>query len=289
MTHEHTIQNDMIQGDMVQDGMVQDGVPHDGVPHAERVVQRLPRPEPAWLRALWSVWNLPQLAFTLLWTAGLIPIALALRVARGPTLPLRMASRVWAPGLLSGAGVRFSVEGADAIDWSKPYLIVANHQSVIDICALFRAVPIPLRFLLKREMTRVPFVGRYAKSTGMLFIDRDNRRAGPRMLRDAAAMLRDGNSLCVFPEGTRSRDGRVAAFKGGPFQAAIDAGVEVLPVAITGAGAVLPPSGLFRVRPGPIAVRFGTPQSTAGAGRQALAHSAHAAVVSLLIDPPAER
>lgn len=289
MTHEHTIQTEMIQGDMVQDGMVQDGVPHDGVPHAERVVQRLPRPEPAWLRALWSVWNLPQLAFTLLWTAGLIPIALALRVARGPTLPLRMASRVWAPGLLSGAGVRFSVEGADAIDWSKPYLIVANHQSVIDICALFRAVPIPLRFLLKREMTRVPFVGRYAKSTGMLFIDRDNRRAGPRMLRDAAAMLRDGNSLCVFPEGTRSRDGRVAAFKGGPFQAAIDAGVEVLPVAITGAGAVLPPSGLFRVRPGRIAVRFGTPQSTAGAGRQALAHSAHAAVVSLLIDPTAER
>lgn len=289
MTHEHMIQSDMIQSDMIQGDMVQDGVPHDGVPHAERVVQRLPRPEPAWLRLLWSVWNLPQLAFTLLWTAGLIPIALALRVARGPTLPLRMASRVWAPGLLSGAGVRFSVEGADAIDWSKPYLIVANHQSVIDICALFRAVPVPLRFLLKREMTRVPFVGRYAKSTGMLFIDRDNRRAGPRMLRDAAAILRDGNSLCVFPEGTRSRDGRVAAFKGGPFQAAIDAGVEVLPVAITGAGAVLPPSGLFRVRPGRIAVRFGTPQSTAGAGRQALAHSAHAVVVSLLIDPPAER
>lgn len=284
MTHEHTIQNDMVQDDMVQDG-----VPHASVPHAERVVQRLPRPEPAWLRALWSVWNLPQLAFTLLWTAGLIPIALALRVAHGPTLPLRMACRVWAPGLLYGAGVRFTVEGADGIDWSKPYLIVANHQSVIDICALFRAVPVPLRFLLKREMTRVPFVGRYAKSTGMLFIDRDNRRAGPQMLRDAAAMLRDGNSLCVFPEGTRSRDGRVAVFKGGPFQAAIDAGVEVLPVAITGAGAVLPPSGLFRVRPGRIAVRFGTPQSTAGAGRQALAQSAHAAVVSLLIDPPAER
>lgn len=284
MTHEHMIHNDMIRDDMVQDGRV-----HHGAPHADPVVQRVPRPEPAWLRALWSVWNLPQLAFTLLWTAGLIPIALALRVARGPTLPLRMASRVWAPGLLYGAGVRFTVEGADAIDWSRPYLIVANHQSVIDICALFRAVPVPLRFLLKREMTRVPFVGRYAKSTGMLFIDRDNRRAGPRMLRDAAAMLRDGNSLCVFPEGTRSRDGRVAAFKGGPFQAAIDAGVDVLPVAITGAGAVLPPSGLFRVRPGLIAVRFGTPQSTAGAGRQALARGAHAAVVSLLIDSAAER
>lgn len=264
--------------------MMSERVLQDEMPCADAVVQRLPRREPAWLRALWSVWNLPQLAFTLLWTAGLIPVALALRLVHGPALPLRMASRVWAPGLLYGAGVRFTVEGAEAIDWSKPYLIVANHQSVIDICALFRAVPVPLRFLLKREMTRVPFVGRYAKSTGMLFIDRDNRRAGPRMLRDAAAMLRDGNSLCVFPEGTRSRDGRVAAFKGGPFQAAIDAGVEILPVAIIGAGAVLPPSGLFRVRPGRIAVRFGTPQSTAGAERQALARNAHARVVSMLVD-----
>jgi 1-acyl-sn-glycerol-3-phosphate acyltransferase len=253
---------------------------------ADAAVQRLPRHEPAWLRWLWSVWNLLQLAFTLSWTIGLMPFALALRIAVGPAMPLRMASRVWAPGLLYGAGVRFSVEGAEAIDWSKPYLIVANHQSVIDICALFRAVPVPLRFLLKREMTRVPFVGRYAKATGMLFIDRDNRRAGPRMLREAATMLRDGHTLCVFPEGTRSRDGRVAMFKGGPFQAAIDAGVEVLPVAITGAGAVLPPTGLFRVRPGRIAVRFGTPRSTVNTERQTLAHNAHAAVLSLLVDPP---
>jgi 1-acyl-sn-glycerol-3-phosphate acyltransferase len=266
MMAEHTLQDDLVDAAM----------------------QRLPRHEPTWLRLLWSICNLPQLAFTLLWTAGLIPIALALRIAAGSGMPLRMASRVWAPGLLYGAGVRFTVEGADNIDWSKPYLLVANHQSVIDICALFRAVPVPLRFLLKREMTRVPLVGRYAKATGMLFIDRDNRRAGPRMLRDAATMLREGNTLCVFPEGTRSRDGRVAVFKGGPFQAAIDAGVEVLPVAITGAGAVLPPTGLFRVRPGRIAVRFGTPQSAVGAQRQALAHGAHAAVLALLVDPPVQ-
>lgn len=241
------------------------------------------RRESAPVRALWSLWNALQLVFMLLWTGVGIVIVLAIDVlARSPRILLRTASRVWAPGLLFGAGVRFSVEGADAVDWSRPYMIVANHQSVIDICALFRAVPVPLRFVLKQEMTRVPLVGQYAKIAGMLFIDRDSRRAGPKMLRDAAALLRTGATLCIFPEGTRSRDGRVGAFKGGAFQAADAAGVDVLPIAISGADEVLPTEGLFRVRPGRITVRIGTPLSTAGRDRQALASEAHTAVVAML-------
>ena len=239
------------------------------------------------VRALWSLWNLLQLVFTLLWTGVGIVIVLAFgALTRSPRLLLRTASRVWAPGLLYGAGVRFSVEGADAVDWSRPYMIVANHESVIDICALFRAVPVPLRFVLKQEMTRVPLVGRYAKFTGMLFIDRDSGRAASKMLRDAAALLRTGASVCIFPEGTRSRDGRVGTFKVGAFQAADDAGVDVLPIAISGAGAVLPTEGLFRVRPGRIVVRIGTPLSTAGKDRQVLAAEAQAVVVAMLERAP---
>lgn len=234
-------------------------------------------------RALWALCNALQLVFMLLWTGVGIVIVLAIdTLARSPRFLLRTASRVWAPGLFFDAGARFSVEGADAIDWSRPYMIVANHQSVIDTCALFRAVPVPLRFVLKQEMTRVPLLGRYAKRTGMLFIDRDSRRAGPRMLRDAAALLRADATLCIFPEGTRSRDGRVGVFKTGAFHAAIDAGVDVLPVAIVGADAVLPTEGLFSVRPGRITVRFGTPLPTAGQDRQVLASEAHAAVVAML-------
>jgi 1-acyl-sn-glycerol-3-phosphate acyltransferase len=239
--------------------------------------------ESAPARALWSLWNALQLVFMLLWTGvGIVIVLTFAAVARSPRIPLRAASRVWAPGLLLGAGVRFSVEGAEAVDWSRTYMIVANHQSVIDTCALFRAVPVPLRFVLKQEMTRVPLVGQYAKATGMLFIDRDSRRAGPKMLRDAAALLRMGASVCFFPEGTRSRDGRVGAFKTGAFHAAIDAGVDVLPVTIIGADAVLPTEGLFRVRPGAITVRIGAPMSTAGRDRQTLAEEAQAAVVAML-------
>src|SRR5690606_6656352 len=108
----------------------------------------------------WSVLNLVQFAFTLAWTMACITVALLVWAVTGGRrhLPLRMASWLWAPGLLGGAGARVQVEGQERVDWSKPYVVVANHQSVIDICALFRAVPVPLHFLLKQEMQRVPFV-----------------------------------------------------------------------------------------------------------------------------------
>ncbi|MFZ5636269.1 MAG: lysophospholipid acyltransferase family protein [Pseudomonadota bacterium] len=248
------------------------------------------RADPAPLRALWPLANLLQFVYTLLWTAGCISAALVVRALRGNAdAPLRMASRLWAPGLLRGAGARLDVRGAEAIDWSKPYVVVANHQSMIDICALFRAVPVPLRFVMKQEMSRVPFLGAYVRAMGMVFVDRAGQGAGEAMQRDTVALLRDGACVLVFPEGTRSRDGRIGAFKGGAFRAAIEAGVDVLPVAIAGAGAVLPPTGLFRVRPGRIALRIGAPLPATGIDRHALAREARATVIALLETAERER
>ncbi|MGN6513850.1 MAG: lysophospholipid acyltransferase family protein [Lysobacteraceae bacterium] len=235
--------------------------------------------------AAWLCWNGLQLAFTLGWTAGLICVALLVRLlTRGRHWPLRMASRWWAPGLLAGAGARLRVEGAERVDWSRPCVLVANHQSIIDVCALFRAVPAPLRFVLKQEMDQVPFVGWYARQMGMVFIERGSARSSPRRLREAVALVRGGAILCAFPEGTRSRDGSVGPFKGGLFQVAIAAGVPVVPVALQGSGAVLPAAG-FRVRPGVIAVRFGDPIATTGLAsgdRNTLARQAREAVIGLL-------
>lgn len=235
----------------------------------------------------WGVWNLLQLVFTLVWTATLCSLVLLLYVLRVPVARLlRMAPRVWAPVLVAGAGARLVVEGGQDIDWSRPHLIVSNHQSVIDICALYMAVPVPLRFLLKDEMRKVPFVNWYARATGMLFLDRDSRRAGAIVRRQAAALLAAGQTLCLFPEGTRSRTGELAPFKAGLLQAAIDAGVPVVPVALDGCGKVLPPQGLFRVRPGTIRVRIGAPIDPHRPGdaldRQALTRRAHDAVRAML-------
>lgn len=233
--------------------------------------------------AAWAVFNVLQFGFTLVWTAAWITAALVVVWTTGRRdTALRMAADGWAPGLLGGAGAELVIEGRERVDPAVTYLFVSNHQSVIDVCALFRAVPQPLRFLLKREMTKVPFVGRYARACEMLFITRDDRRSGPQLRRDAAAMLRAGRSLCLFPEGTRSRDGRMAPFKAGSLQAAIDAGVAVVPVALDGAGAVLPVDGFFRVRPGTIRVSIGRPIDSAGRDRQSLAEEAQAAVAAML-------
>jgi 1-acyl-sn-glycerol-3-phosphate acyltransferase len=238
-------------------------------------------------RMAWAAFNALQLLFTVAWTAGCISLALLLRaLLRDARVPLRMAAVLWAPGLLGGAGAKVIVEGADRIDWSRPYVLVATHASVIDICALFRATPVPLRFMLKHEMTRVWFVGWYARAMGMCFIERDGNRASMvRSLRAATAIVKARRTLCIFPEGTRNRAGVVGPFKPGAFQVALAAGVPVVPVAMSGSGAILPPYS-FRVRPGTIRVRFGAPiEVPAGPPaevRDRLAVQARDAVVAMM-------
>lgn len=233
----------------------------------------------------WRVFNVLQLLFTLMWTSMLICAAFLVLIATGGNKrwPLRMASRAWAPGLLTGAGVTLDLEGFDAIDFSQPYIVVANHQSMIDVCVLFRAVPMPLRFVLKQELARVPFVGAYARAMGMVFIERQSARNASRNLHDAVELFREGHSLCAFPEGTRSHDGRVGAFKGGVFNLAIEAGIPILPIAISGSGDVLPACA-FRVRPGQIRLSAGAPITTKGllqGDRQQLALRSRQAIVEM--------
>lgn len=239
------------------------------------------------VRAAWAVVNSAQFAFTLVFTSTGIVVALALRLLlRSADVPLRMGAWMWGPVLMTGAGAKLVVEGADAIDWSKPHVLVATHQSIIDICALFRATPVPLRFMLKQEMTRVPFVGWYARAMGMCFIERDGTRASMvRSLRAATAIVNAGQTICIFPEGTRSREGAMGPFKAGAFQVALAAGVPVIPVAMSGSGAIVPPYS-FRVRPGTIRVRFGAPielpQIAPAEAREQLARQAREAVVDMM-------
>ncbi|HET9034371.1 MAG TPA: lysophospholipid acyltransferase family protein [Dokdonella sp.] len=233
----------------------------------------------------WRVFNALQLLFTLVWTAVLVCLALLVLIISGDRKhwPLRMASRLWAPGLLGGAGVKLELAGFEAVDLSRPHVIVANHQSIIDICVLFRAIPLPLRFVLKQELASLPFVGAYARAMGMVFIERNSARNASRKLHDAAMIFDEGHCLCAFPEGTRSRDGRVGTFKGGVFKLAIETGIPILPVVIEGSGNVLPACG-FRVRPGRIRLRAGSPVQTRGlnqADRQELANRCRRMIIEM--------
>ncbi len=216
------------------------------------------------LRALWTPINALQLIFTLLFSAVAISAALiVLLLTRNRRWPLAMARRIWAPALLRVAGARLEIRGLDRLARDRPQFFVANHQSIIDVPALFAALPVDLHFIVKKELRRVPFLGWYIGAMGMIFVDRRARLDAMAEVRRAAALIRSGRSVVSFPEGTRSRDGEVGRFKAGAFVAAIEAGVPIVPVAITGAGAVIPPPG-FMVRPGTIRVVVGEPIPTAG-------------------------
>jgi 1-acyl-sn-glycerol-3-phosphate acyltransferase len=137
-------------------------------------------------------------------------------------------------------------------------IFASNHESALDIWVLFRTVPRGFRFIAKRELFRIPIFGWYLALGGHIPVDRTNRSRAVASLRRAGATVRAGTSLMVFPEGTRSRDGRIHAFKKGPFVVAKEAGVPVIPVAISGSGAITP-SKVVAVHPGTIRIAAGDP------------------------------
>lgn len=215
------------------------------------------------------------------WTAWWITVALVLRVLTfSPRLPLLLARRVWAPGILWFAGGRLQVEPLPDLDFSRPHVFAMNHQSLLDICCAFVAIPTGLRFVAKHSLAYVPFLGWFMWATGMVFINRGDRFKAMASLKEAGARIRAGASILMYPEGTRSRDGSILPFKKGPFLVALEAGVPVVPVAIHGSAQVLPATGLA-LRPGTIRVKLGTPIPSEGKGRVELLSQVRTAVVAL--------
>jgi 1-acyl-sn-glycerol-3-phosphate acyltransferase len=166
-----------------------------------------------------------------------------------------LARHLWAPGGLRVAGVRLEVTRLAPVP-EGPAMYASNHESILDPWALFVAIPRSIRFLAKAELFRLPIFGHYLRLAKFIEIDRRNRSRAVASLRAAGEIVRAGTSLAVFPEGTRSADGRILPFKKGPFVLAEEAQVPVVPVAIAGASRVMP-KGQLRVRPGVIRVGIG--------------------------------
>lgn len=233
----------------------------------------------------WLVLNGVQLNIVVFGSMFGIFVALLVRLLTGSArLPLRMAAWVWSPMLIRGALARLEVQGGEGVDFDRPCVFVANHQSMIDVCALFMALPVPIRFLLRSELGRVPFLGWYTRATGMVLLKRGSNKEARQVVERTVVLLKAGHSVCAFPEGTRSRDGRVGKFRGGAFSAAMAAGAQVVPIAIEGSGAVMP-TGSFRIRPGIIRVSIGQPIQTVGLAssqRQLLAEQARNSIMAML-------
>jgi 1-acyl-sn-glycerol-3-phosphate acyltransferase len=185
---------------------------------------------------------------------GSVGILLCLFVPSGDAvLPL---ARFWARCILALSGVRLAVRGRDKIPPPGPYLFLSNHQSQFDILAVVLAIPLQFRILAKQELFYIPVFGWVLKLAGFVGIDRSNREKAIASLDAAAARLRDGRSLLIYAEGTRSPDGALLPFKKGGFVLALQAGVPVIPIAIRGSREVLP-KGSLQIRPGIIEVALG--------------------------------
>lgn len=140
------------------------------------------------------------------------------------------------------------IEGLEHVDPSKPYVIVLNHQAMVDIGALYY-VPLNFRWVSKREVFRIPFFGQFLYVHGDIPIDRGNAaQAMEKLLRNGRLWLSRGASVAIFPEGTRSRDGELHRFKAGAFTLAREAGVEILPVVLDGTKQIIRPDRAFAWR-----------------------------------------
>ena len=142
-----------------------------------------------------------------------------------------------------------------------PQIFASNHQSICDILVLAGYLPVQFRWIAKKELFRIPFMGWHMSRGGYISIDRSSLTQSARSVRAAAAQIKGGKSVVIFPEGTRSADGRLQPFKRGAFSLAIQAGVPVIPITIKGSHQVVR-KGSLRIRPGRIRVVIDKPIPT---------------------------
>jgi 1-acyl-sn-glycerol-3-phosphate acyltransferase len=207
-------------------------------------------------------------------------------IDRSGDLVLKLC-RVWSGVVLGVPGVKVEVKLRGHLDLHKPYVFMANHASMVDIWAMFVGVPIPVRFIAKKQLGQIPVFGWAMRAGRFVFIDRQNAVSARRSIQEAAQRIKSGQSVAIFPEGTRTRDGRLGAFKKGGFHLAIDSGVEIVPLAIRGTRAVMPP-GTPLIRAGVVQIEIDEPISTAGLGpgdRQRLLERVRARIADMLGEP----
>ena len=185
-------------------------------------------------------------------------IAIVAGVVTGRTTVVFRFGQLWSKAHLKVMGIAPVYSGLEHAAGLAPRIFLANHLSALDVWVLAAVLPVTTRFVSKRSIFWIPVLGQAMAVAGFIPIDRQDRASAIRSLSGAAGPIRRGASVILFPEGTRSRTGRLARFKRGAFHLALEAGVPVVPVAISGTYHVVKPRSII-VRPGPVHVTFTPP------------------------------
>jgi 1-acyl-sn-glycerol-3-phosphate acyltransferase len=192
---------------------------------------------------------------------------------------------IWAWLLCRLALIRVRVVGRENAERGRPYIIMSNHQSHFDILAFYGHWGRQFRWVMKKELRKVPGLGWYCAAGRHIFIDRSSREGAIRSLQSARPLLDEGISVTLFPEGTRSQTGRLQPFKKGGFMVALALGLPILPISISGSRHVLP-ARATRLIPGTIQVRVHPPIDVTAYGadeRDRLMADVRAAIASGLV------
>ena len=158
-------------------------------------------------------------------------------------------ARTWSWLILKTSGIRVRVEGLEHVRPGQTAIYCVNHQSAMDIPILFVNLPVQFRFVAKRSLFSMPFLGWHLRRSGHIPVDRERPHEALKSMKKAAQEIREGKSVLLFPEGHRSRDGRLLPFKAGSFYIAILSGVPIVPITLNGTRRVLKPDS-YHVRAG---------------------------------------
>ncbi len=169
-----------------------------------------------------------------------------------------VSGKMWGPGLLWIVRANLRVEGLHHIEPPTPCIFYANHSSLYDIPAICSAVPLPLYFISKREILKIPLFGWGMYAIGMIFVDRSNPERARISMEKAARAVERGKSIITFPEGTRSKSGQLQPFKKGTFHLAKIGSISLVPIAVSGTHQILPPGGKLQ-NGHEVLVRIGKP------------------------------
>ena len=194
--------------------------------------------------------------------APIVIVSRLLGMREGETGLAQRCMRAWARCMVIAAGVKIVVHNPERILRGRGAVFASNHVSWFDVFAIASVLP-RYTFIAKAELRKLPLFGWGAESAGVVFLARDNRKSAFESYKGAAQQVSGGQSIVVFPEGTRGHDYHLRPFKKGPFVLAIAAQAPVVPVLIYGAREVMP-KGSFRIRPSTVHVHFLDAAETAG-------------------------
>ena len=229
---------------------------------------------------VWLVFA-PYLALSTL-TFGILAL-LAIPIS-GPAVAGRVFGGVWSRLICYMTPVFVTCLGKENITKRQSYIIVANHQSQYDIVALYGWLGIDFRWIMKKELRKVPILGFACEKLGHIFVDRSNTKKAIQSLEQAKRTIQNGTSVIFFPEGTRSRTGALGIFKKGAFKMACDLGLPVLPVTISGTREIVPTQSLM-LFPGKATLTVHPPVTSEGKSEKELLEEVRAIMAAALPSP----